>query len=203
MPVFIAKITPFELSYSNARAIEIGIRVKPESNPQFKERFKEEMASKLILNNIRFSSIDYNPDVEKVEGEQARLEAFSELFVLLFLLANILLGVAGVFWYRTVKRRSQIGLRISYGSTPSGAQRLFMLEASMMMVVGVILAAIVMWALFYYDIPSVELIPLDLNRYISGFIITLILMLGTVLLAVWMPTRKAKRIPPAQALREE
>ncbi|MDN4754079.1 hypothetical protein QYZ87_06000 [Porphyromonadaceae bacterium W3.11] len=203
VPVFITNIKPLDLSINSVFAIEVGIRVKPECTPQFKERFKKEMAPKLVLNNFRFKSIEYNPDAEQVEWEQARLEAFSELFVLLFLLANILLGVAGVFWYRTVKRRSQIGLRISYGSTPSGTQRLFMLEATMMMVIGVFLAAIVMWLLFHYEIPSVELIPLDLKRYVGGLVITIFTMLGTVLLAVWLPTRKTKRIPPAEALREE
>ena len=183
--------------------LEFSIRVRPEAMEGFAERFEKEMAPKMEIGNFRFQHILYNPDQFEWEAKNMKNQFLSEGILLIFLVANILLGVAGVFWYRTVYRRSQIGLRISFGASPRGAQGVFLLEGVLMQTIALLVAALLMIIAFVQEIPSVEIIPLDVQRYFGGLLITAIIMYLGVLLAVWMPTRKAKRIPPAQALREE
>lgn len=184
-------------------AIEYSIRVKPEAMEGFKEMFLKEIAPNLSAGNYRFKEILYNPDQFEWGIEQMQDQFLTQGLLTLFLLVNVLLGVTGVFWFRAVKRRSQIGLRISFGATPGGAQRQFMLEGALMLAVALVMSAIVMAAVFQFELLSVELIPLDLRRFVGGLLITALLMLCTVVLAVWLPTRRTKRIPPAQALKEE
>lgn len=203
--VLVRKITAGEIEQfvDWIQGWEFSIRVRPEAMADFEERFKRELAPMMEIGNYRFQHILYNPDQFEFEARSMRNVFLSESILLIFLVANILLGVAGVFWYRTAQRRSQIGLRISFGSTPRGAQGFFLLEGVLILSIAMVGAAIVMAIVFQQDILSVELIPIDLRRYIGGLLITMIVMLGPVLLAVWMPTRKTKRIPPAEALREE
>lgn len=183
--------------------IEFSIRVRPDVTESFAQRFEKNYTSLCEVANYRFHSIQYNPDQFQEKIDELKNQYLLEGGLLLFFLINILLGVSGIFWYRSVQRRSQIGLRISFGATPLQSQRQFLLEGLLMFIIAFIGAMIIMEVLFILEIPSVELIPLDMRRYIGGLLITFILMLSTILLAVWLPTRKIRLIPPAKALRDE
>ena len=56
-----------------------------------------------------------NGDTDKVN---------SQAVVVLFLLVNVFLGLIGTFWFRTRRRRSEIALRMTMGSTRGGVFRL-------------------------------------------------------------------------------
>lgn len=183
--------------------VELCIRVEPEAMKGFRNQFIEEVGPSLSAGNYRFGTLQYVPDLFKGHKELLKNDFLTQVQLAVFLLVNVLLGVVGVFWFRVVKRRCQIGLRISFGATPMGAQWQFMLEGALMLLVSMVLAALVMAVVFQFEILDVELIPLDVRRFVEGFFITALLMLCAVLLAVWMATRRTKRIPPAQALREE
>lgn len=158
--------------------IEISIRVQPDLVNEFAKRFEKEIAPQMEIGNFRFQHILYNPDQFEYEAKSMKNAYLSDSLMLIFLVANILLGVAGVFWYRTAYRRSQIGLRISFGSTPSGAQRFFLIEGVLLQAIAMLGAVIIMAIIFTQDILSVSLIPLDIRRYVGGFILTSIIMLG-------------------------
>lgn len=191
------------LQYDWLDAIEYSIRVKPEAMDGFQEMFTKDIAPTLSAGNYRFKQILYNPDQFEYEKEQMKDDFLTQGLLALFLLVNVLLGVAGVFWFRVVKRRGQIGLRISFGATPRGAQWQFILEGLLMLAIALVLSAIIMAVVFQFELLAVELIPLDVRRFVGDLLITALLMGCAVVLAVWLPTRRTKRIPPAQALREE
>ncbi|MFA5650753.1 MAG: ABC transporter permease, partial [Proteiniphilum sp.] len=41
------------------------------------------------------------------------------------------------------------------------------------------------------------------TRYLIGFGITYLLLAGMIILGIWLPARKAVKVPPAEALRDE
>lgn len=182
---------------------EICFRVKPEAMPGFEERFMTEMKNQLSMGNIRFEGLQYLPDSFEEQAKSMRNDLLLNGALLVFLLVNILIGVVGVFSNKAQRSLGEIGLRISFGSTPSEAIRLFIYEGVITLIVGFILAAVVVALLFSVDFPDIKLIPLDLARYAEVLFVVFIIMLITLVLAVWLPTRKVTKIPPAQALREE
>lgn len=98
--------------------LEFCVRVKPEHDHDFIRRFREEMTHQLRLGNYYLGDIQSIP-VNKAAFQKDDINDLKmRMFVILFLLINIFLGVTGIFWFRTQHRRSEIGLRISLGDTP-------------------------------------------------------------------------------------
>lgn len=184
-------------------AVEYSIRVRPDANDGFKEMFEKEIAPSLSSGNYHFNYIVYNPDQFKGQQETMNNEILTQGLLVFFLLVNVMLGVSGVFWFRTVKRRGQIGLRVSFGAASGQVQGQFILEGVIILVLSLIITALVMIPIYNGELLSESLIPLDTRRYFSVMGYTFVLMLIAVVIAVWMPTHRSIQIPPAQALREE
>lgn len=182
---------------------EICIRVAPGEKEGFEERFSKDIGQSFVQANIKFDRLQYLPDSFESYEKEVRNDLLLNSFLLTFLLINILIGVVGVFSNRAQKNIGEIGLRISFGATPRGAIRMFIYEGVMTLLVAFMIAAIVVAALFYVEFPSISLIPLDTARYVEVLLIVFVVMLVTLVLAVWLPTRKLTKISPAQALREE
>lgn len=98
--------------------LEFCVRVKPEQDHDFIRRFREEMTRQLRLGNYYLGDIQSIPTNKKAYQKDDINDLKMRMFVILFLLINIFLGVTGIFWFRTQHRRSEIGLRISLGDTP-------------------------------------------------------------------------------------
>lgn len=190
------------LEYNWFTGLEFSMRVTPETTATFHDTFVQDIAPTLSAGNYRFGELLYVPDQFDGYITAMENEFITQSLLTLFLLVNVLLGITGVFWFRTVKRRSEIGLRIALGSAPSQAVRQFLLEGTLMLIIAMILTMIIMAVVFQFELLSQAVIPLDTKRYFEVCIITTLLMHGIVILAVWLPTRKARRVGPAVALKE-
>ena len=124
---------------------------------------------------------------------------------LLFLFALIGLGLAGIGIYGLVaflvaERTHELGVRIALGATPGEIARVVVSNAGDWSFVGLIVGLLVsmlssriLQGLLY------EVRPLDYRVYAAA-----LTLLGTiVVLAAWVPARRAARIDPMVALRHE
>ena len=109
-------------------------------------------------------------------------------------------GFAGVVAYSVERRTPELALRLALGSTPRQAMRNAARGALISSFAGLALGLIAAWGLsqslsaLLYDVP-----PHDPTTFIA---------VGAVLLAVavvacWLPARRATRIDPAAALKQE
>lgn len=127
-----------------------------------------------------------------------------------FLLVSVFLGFLGSFWYRTQQRVPELALRKVNGATNADLMRRFIGEGMLLL----ILAAILM-------IPAILLLVKLLGGgdslteiYLNGVLMPSWVIWGSFLMSagslavmilagIWMPARKAMKIQPAIALKDQ
>jgi putative ABC transport system permease protein len=140
---------------------------------------------------------------------------FFNIILLGFGLVGMVVAVLGMFNTLTIsllERTKEIGLMIALGSRPKDIRRLFILEATLLSligsIVGIILASIiaVIVNLILYRIAAIR----GVNEYFTLFampwwltIVTVGFMLIVGLLVVYFPAKRAQKIKPIDALRRE
>src|SRR5690554_2274615 len=183
--------------------LEFCVRVTPEEDHDFIRRFREDMSRQLRLGNYYLGDIRSIPAIKEATQLDNVNDLKMRMFVILFLLVNILLGIIGIFWFRTQHRRSEIGLRMSMGDTPGEIVKKYYIEGLLLLTAAMIPAMIVIYILGREAILQVYLMPFTATRYLIGFGITYLLLAGMIILGIWLPARKAVKVPPAEALRDE
>jgi putative ABC transport system permease protein len=130
------------------------------------------------------------------ERLMARLSGF--FGVLAVLIATI--GLYGVMSYMVARRRMEIGVRMALGADRTAVVRMIVREAAVLLaaglVVGVVLSVFAARTAdtFLYDLKPGD--PLTIALAMAG-------LAAVTLAASWVPARRASRLPPTVALREE
>jgi predicted permease len=123
-----------------------------------------------------------------------RLSGFFAMLALL--LACI--GLYGVMSYNIARRTQEIGIRMALGAQPSQVQRMALGESLFLVLIGTIIGVAV--ALFSARLLSSLLYDLTPNDP-ATISIAVLSMIAVSLLAIWMPARRASRVDPLVALR--
>ena len=109
------------------------------------------------------------------------------------------LGLYGVMTYAVSRRRTEIGIRMALGASPSAAVRLVLQRATVLVTIGVVLGGgLSIWAARFATPLVFGVQPRD-PATLAGAAVVLA-VIGA--LAGWLPARRASRIDPAQVLRE-
>jgi len=110
------------------------------------------------------------------------------------------IGIYGVLTYLTNQRVPEIGLRMALGASSRNVIRLVLGQSFRMIVVGIvggILGALAAGRLLQHLVEGMQ--PTDL----SPFAIMIPVLLGAALFASFIPARRASRVDPTSALRQE
>lgn len=186
----------------NINALEICVRVKPEEDRDFINRFRTDMTEPLRIGNYYLSTIQSIPENKKIYQRDDLNNLRIRMFIIFFLLLNIFLGITGTFWFRTQHRKGEIGLRVALGDTQEKILLKYYAEGIILLTSAMIPAAFVMYIfkttglLTYHD-------TLTAGRFFIGLGITYLLLAGMIVLGIWFPARKTVNVPPAEALRDE
>jgi ABC-type antimicrobial peptide transport system permease subunit len=117
----------------------------------------------------------------------------------LFALCLALLGIYGVISYTVTHRRQEIGVRIALGASSRQVQTRIIRETVELAIAGILLGTLAAWVA---------------GRALSGFLFgitaadpltyaAMVVLLSSVAVASgWLPARRASRIDPLVALRE-
>lgn len=156
----------------------------------------EQTLSKLndtrIVRNLRSHS-DVVADAYREDRAMAIL-----LGVVISLIVGVTaLGIVGLATFNVNRRTRQIGTRRALGATQADIVRYFITENGLITSGGVVLGALLAFALNYWLVESYSLDKLDWRYVPAGML--LVWLIG--LLAVLSPALKATRIPPAIATR--
>jgi putative ABC transport system permease protein len=118
--------------------------------------------------------------------------------VLAMLIASI--GLYGVMSYMVTRRKVEIGIRMALGANPADVIRMVLAESGMLLIAGVVVGASLAVAASHYAATLLfGLKPWDPASFAAAAT-TLALV---SLLAAWLPARRASRLAPTVALREE
>ncbi len=197
---------------------EISIRVRPEADKDFVERFTRDMSEQLKIGDYYLASVVPYKDVRKnfLQMVGATEAVNTRLSVIGFLVLNIFLGILGSFWFRTQARRSEIGLRIAIGSSKAKVKWMMVAEALLLLATASITATVVCFFLQSTQLPQLTgSVTAQLARHfpdaaIRGFMQNIInfgLACGLLTLityvAVWYPAKQAADTQPAETLHED
>lgn len=203
-----------ELGMNNLSSVKICFRIQDHvSKSLFIERFKEELAPQLNIGNFYFQKL---VDFEQIRADsEFRFGVTNTLrlriVLALFFLVCIFLGIAGTFWLRSDARKSEIGLRISLGSTRKNILKEFLCESWLITTSAWLLGILfVLQRVFYTGFanpPQYETSAYLQNRFLPHFLImssiVYILLIFITLIGTWIPAQRAAHTEPANALRDE
>jgi putative ABC transport system permease protein len=141
--------------------------------------------------------------IEQFIGDAVALPRLYAMLVGIFASAALLLaalGVYGVMAYTVAQRKREIGVRLALGADPAGIRRLVLGRGARLALAGVgvgLVAAVALGRVIESLLFGVT--PLD-----AMTLLIVPLVLGTMaLIASWVPARRAMRLDPVRALREE
>ncbi len=141
--------------------------------------------------------------VEQQLGEQTAVRRFQTSLVGLFSAVALLLsaiGIYGLMHFFVVQRANEIGVRIALGAQPGNVLALVLRQGLTLAVIGIgvgIVGALALTRLLAGLLYGVK--PTDPVT----FAIAPAILLAVAALACWIPARRAARIDPIRALRQE
>lgn len=184
--------------------MEVCVRVKPGTGADFPERLMKLSGSQLAVGNLFIVKVH---DYEQIRDDFQR--SFSNkvqmhVWMMVFLLMNIFLGIIGTFWFRTQHRRSELALHLVLGSTRRQLWGRLHQEGLWLLTLSAVPAWVVCYLMGEMDlVVSSFTVEWSWARFLITLVITYLLMALLIAFGISFPARQAMRIQPAQALREE
>ena len=185
---------------------------------KFYERFQKEVAPHMSQGNFYFKEIksfgEKREELGTMMGVYNKFRLKSSLAI--FTLLCIFLGMVGTFWIRCNARRQEIGLMRSLGATEGRVKNQFLTEAGLLVSAAFVLSLVLVvnfvvmtdgmaqqnvsgqpeFALVSQWLsPGVQFTMVSLITYLALLVIALV---GTLI-----PVRRAVKVLPADALRDE
>jgi len=201
-PFIYVYLEPEVLRYSLP---EVALRVRPGTPAGFMEKFLRDMKSRLRVGPYYMIGIQSYEEKKEVFAIEQGHTAYLQLSygISTFFICNVFFALIGTFWFRTRKRRGEIGLRMAMGATRRQVQHYILLEGLMLFTLAAIPAIVVCLNMAYADLNVLALSPVTPFRYITTIFLTYILIAAMVLIGCWSPARYAMKLKPAEALHDE
>ena len=184
----------------------------------FKKRFISEVSSQLAWGNLHFHSItsfsEAIEDMNEMDGNNNKIRLNYALAS--FAILCIFLGMLGTFWIRSNARRQEIGVMRSMGASRNRIVVQFLTEAALLVTIAFVCALPVL--LHYAHVEgmfetgftgSTPIISPKywMNNFWEHFsivsLITYLILLSVSLIGTLIPVRRAVKVLPADALRDE
>ena len=193
------------IGMGNPLYVQVSLRLEPEADTgaDFMEALMDDADRLYTLGNVFLLDVQPFAALQRTMELDDVNEARTQLCVIGFLLLNIFLGVIGTFWFRTQHRRSEIALRMAFGSTRRGVFGRLVDEGLLLLTLAAVPAALVAFNVGMAELVDVERMPFDAVRFVVAIGVTWALMSVMVVLGIWYPARRAMRVQPAEALHDE
>lgn len=120
------------------------------------------------------------------------------IFVTIFFIVNIILGMLGILGYSINQRRAEIGLRRAIGASAQQIRRLLFVEMQLVTLLAAIPAIFLV-----IQLPLFTDMPIDTTLFFVSLATSLLFIMIIVSICVYYPAILASRIKPAIALKDE
>lgn len=184
----------------NIQANMIGIRMKPGMGEKFREQFENDPSMQSFGNHLLLKLTKLTEEgkaLQKSESADARMR----FALIMFLLVIVGLGMLGVFWFRTQQRISEIAIRKVCGAGKSDIFRRIISEGIILLFIASLLTAAIGWPLLNITWLKEDFIDVKTALYME--IATFVIVALGITLSLWWPARRAMRIEPAIAIKDE
>lgn len=182
---------------------QIAIRISPQADHDFVNKFLAEMGERTTVNNLYVSSIVPLKEMRAEALEPVWKEEKTRLSLVAFVLINVFFGVVATFWLRTGYRRGEIGLRKALGANKQNIFNYLQLEGIILLLLTLIPVIIVVLNIVYGGYTDTERLDLSFWRLAGALLITYLILYLIIALGVWFPARRSASIDPATALHDE
>lgn len=184
---------------------DVTIRVRPEAENGFMERFRKDMGVHFRLPGIYVYNIVPFDKVRKTDMESGFKTVGKMYIVIGFLLVNVFLGLFGTFWYRTRRRSSELAVRMSFGASRISLFRRLMGEGIILLVFASLISVPLLWLLLYMEVrPNVYgFMDIEAVWIVRDSVITFFVLLMIICLGISFPAWAAMKVDPATALHDE
>lgn len=180
---------------------ELTVRVKPGMGKDFEDSYRSDPSQRKQRNVFLTKLLPL-----RTAGKTFMIEHSTSVrlmtAVVCVLMLIVCLGISGVFWFRTQQRIGEIAIRKVCGASKKDILRRVIAEGLLLVVFASILTAIVGWIFIRVSIWQ-ELTPFLLNRYILLELMAFVFIAIGVTISVWWPARRAMKIEPAIAIKDE
>ena len=164
-----------------------------------------------VLSGVKTAALAVFPDVplrnvstmEEVLSKRLAQRRLNMLLMGLFGLLGLVISAVGIYGVMACvvsQRTREIGVRMALGATPSNVVMMVLLNAGLLVAVGLVVGSAVAW---YLSAAAKTLLfrlePTDLRAYVA----TLIVLAVAALVATAIPARRAASVDPVEALRAE
>ena len=193
------------IGMGNPLDVQVSLRLEPEADTgaQFVEALLDDADRLYTLGNVFLLDVQPFAALQRTMELDDVNEARTQLCVIGFLLLNIFLGVIGTFWFRTQHRRSEIALRMSFGSTRRGVFRRLIAEGLLLLTLAAVPAVFIAFNVGMAELVDVERMSFGGGRFAMTVLVSWLLMALMIVLGIWYPARRAMLVQPAEALHDE
>jgi len=203
-----------KLNAENLKHAEISVRYHsslPEK--KFQEQFKADMSNSLQIGNFYLLSIIPYTKIEKDSTSNISISVKQHIYLMIFFLLCIFLCLMGAFWYRISLRPNEIGLRKALGATQISIHYSLIIEGIWLLLIILLPAMLIEYQFVHADMIDTigrqgnfnpEYLPdRTFTRFLITNAITFVVLLITIITAIWLPARKGASLAPAEALHYE
>ena len=200
-------MTPYpEYIYKSQSIPSIYIRVKADvDNHEFANSFIKTMSAKIHIPPFYIFDIESMNYYKQIDDARQGVtqEVNNTILMMSFFAFNVFLGLLGTFWFRTNSRRGEIAIRMAMGSSRKQTAIHFFTEGILLLAIAFLPAAIIALNIWNADLTVTMHADATILRLITTLIITFILMSVITLIGIWIPSKRAMNIQPADALHGE
>ncbi|MEZ3552114.1 MAG: FtsX-like permease family protein [Muribaculaceae bacterium] len=176
---------------------EIAVRVKPGMGEAFMDDFesKGEMQERGCIYLSAPDKVTYR----RMSAEQSEIVS-TRLYVSLicFIFIIIFLGLLGSFWFRVQQSTGEIAIRKVCGASRRAIFHRIIGEGMILLLVATALAAAAAWTIIFKSDPGEDHMPALIIELLTFVIVSV-----CVVVSLWWPARRAMRIEPAIAIKDE
>ena len=184
----------------NFQAYAIGIRMKPGMGEKFREQFENDPTLQ-AYGNTYLSKLTSMKEEAKSSQKSKSSDARLKIAMIAALLVIIGLGMLGVFWFRIQQRIGEIAIRKVCGAKTADIFRRIISEGLILLTIATLLAAAIGWPLLKISLLKEE--NIDIKTALIVEIVAYVVVAIGISLSLWWPARRAMRIEPAIAIKDE
>jgi putative ABC transport system permease protein len=171
------------------------MKVRQGTDIEFEEKLMRRLA--MVSNNFTLEMRSMELMRERSFAKYSAV-VYIFAFISLFLVINVSLGLFGILWYNINFRKSEIGIRRSFGSTAKNIYSQIIGETLVLSTFSLILGSFIVFQLKVFISGWLRS---DIF-YISYFVSILIIYLITAMCAFY-PSKLAAELEPSEALHDE
>ena len=172
------------------------LKMRPGTGSDFEERMMKQLSGIAKGFNLKVQRAE---DARRFANKSMFILPLILLIVSTFLILNVALGLFGVIWYNTNKRKSEIGLRRALGSPSNTIYKQILGESIVLSTFGLFFGILIA-----IQFPILNLIGfIDTGIYYSSMIVSVISIYIVTSLCALYPAKLASDVQPAIALHYE